>query len=41
MNAKRFKTMLHSRRVSIFVFRQEIDENGQTHIFGGLINPKE
>lgn len=40
MNAKKFKSMLHSRRVSIFVYKQEIDDNGQTHIFGGLINPK-
>lgn len=40
MNAKRFKSMLHSRRVSIFVYKQEIDDNGQTHIFGLLRNSK-
>lgn len=40
MNAKKFKSMLHLRRVSIFVTDQKIDENGQTHIFGLLRNPK-
>lgn len=40
MNAKKFKSMLHSRKVSIFVYDQEIDENGQTHIFGFVRNPK-
>ena len=40
MNAKRFKSMLNSRRVSIFVTDQKIDDNGQTHIFGLLRNPR-
>lgn len=34
MNAKRFKAMLHARKVNILVVIQDIDENGQTHIYG-------
>ena len=40
MNAKRFKTMIRTRRVNVFVYDQKIDNNGQTRIFGFLINPK-
>lgn len=40
MNAKRFKSMLHSRKVKFYVLKQEIDENGQTHIYGFLDKSK-
>lgn len=40
MNAKRFKALLHARKVKVYFYDQKIDENGQTHIWGLLVNSR-